>query len=269
MNDVLKSLTILEEGGGKVTGLRYDSSEPLARKLAAVPVPARRAPAAERAAGPAQRRAGRIDAGRREGGGRDRGRARGGRRREAAAARAGLAGARGGRPADFRSGGRHGRALHRPGAAIPAQGIPGQPGGGALQGEAQRLHRFHRGQEPAHPGQLRGPDAGLEIQLPADLPGGRRAHARGLGHRGQHHAARIGRNVRLALVSGRPVSFISRLYEPRYVQRQVAELPEEQAAAPEMHEGAVGGVVGGAPEAPPSPAMAAPMVKTPQAHRGR
>jgi len=64
--------------------------------------------------------------------------------------------------------------------------------------------------------------------------------------------------VRLALVSGRPVSFISRLYEPRYVQRQVAELPEEQAAAPEIHEGAVGGVVGGAPEAPPPPAMAAP-----------
>src|SRR5579862_5947016 len=29
MNDVLKSLTISEQNGGKVTGLRYDSSEPL------------------------------------------------------------------------------------------------------------------------------------------------------------------------------------------------------------------------------------------------
>src|SRR5580692_2094094 len=37
MNDVLKSLTIGEKGGGKVTGLRYDSSEPLAQKLAEFP----------------------------------------------------------------------------------------------------------------------------------------------------------------------------------------------------------------------------------------
>ncbi len=51
-------------------------------------------------------------------------------------------------------------------------------------------------------------------------------------------------NVRLAVVSGRPVSFISRLYEPRYVQRQTAELPEDQAAGPVVYEG---GVVGGIP----------------------
>jgi hypothetical protein len=37
MNDVLKSLTIEEKGGGKVTGLRYDSSEPLATRLAEFP----------------------------------------------------------------------------------------------------------------------------------------------------------------------------------------------------------------------------------------
>src|SRR5438046_2975676 len=37
MNDVLKSLTIEEKGGGKITGLRYDSSEPLAQKLAEFP----------------------------------------------------------------------------------------------------------------------------------------------------------------------------------------------------------------------------------------
>jgi len=35
MNDVLKSLTI--GGGGKVTGLRYDSMDPLGRKLAEFP----------------------------------------------------------------------------------------------------------------------------------------------------------------------------------------------------------------------------------------
>ena len=36
MNDVLKSLTITDRGG-KVTGLRYDSSIPLAQKLSEFP----------------------------------------------------------------------------------------------------------------------------------------------------------------------------------------------------------------------------------------
>jgi hypothetical protein len=46
-------------------------------------------------------------------------------------------------------------------------------------------------------------------------------------------------NVRLAVVSGRPVSFISRLYEPRYVQRPTAGLPEERAQAPVLYQGAI------------------------------
>ena len=63
-------------------------------------------------------------------------------------------------------------------------------------------------------------------------------------------------NVRLALVSGRPISFISQLYEPKYIQRQVAELPEEQAAAPVVHQGGVvGGIIG---QVPQPKAMAAP-----------
>jgi len=45
--------------------------------------------------------------------------------------------------------------------------------------------------------------------------------------------------VQLALVSGRPVSFISKLYEPKYIARQTAELAEEQAQAPVTYEGAV------------------------------
>src|SRR5204863_9060435 len=46
-------------------------------------------------------------------------------------------------------------------------------------------------------------------------------------------------NVQLALVSGRPISFISPLYEPRYIQRQVAELPEDRAQRPIVHEGEI------------------------------
>ena len=45
--------------------------------------------------------------------------------------------------------------------------------------------------------------------------------------------------VRLALVSGRPVSFITNLYEPRMVARQTAELPEDAAEAPELYGRAV------------------------------
>ncbi|HTC32056.1 MAG TPA: DUF4139 domain-containing protein [Bryobacteraceae bacterium] len=46
-------------------------------------------------------------------------------------------------------------------------------------------------------------------------------------------------NVRLAVVSGRPVSFISNLYEPKYVARQTVELPEDRAAAPVVYGGAL------------------------------
>ncbi|HWQ52624.1 MAG TPA: DUF4139 domain-containing protein [Bryobacteraceae bacterium] len=79
-------------------------------------------------------------------------------------------------------------------------------------------------------------------------------------------------NVRLSLVSGRPVSFVSRLYEPRYLTRQTAELPEEQAMAPVVHDAQVESsdkqealVAGGrqfkttAPMAAPPPAFKADM----------
>ena len=39
-------------------------------------------------------------------------------------------------------------------------------------------------------------------------------------------------NVKLSVVSGRPISFISLLDTPRYGNRQVAELPEDRAAGP-------------------------------------
>lgn len=45
--------------------------------------------------------------------------------------------------------------------------------------------------------------------------------------------------VELTVVSGKPVSFISQLYEPRYVRRQVASLGEEEGVAPELYAGAV------------------------------
>ena len=45
-------------------------------------------------------------------------------------------------------------------------------------------------------------------------------------------------DIRLSLVSGRPISFISQLYAPRYVERPTAELADDRAARPVVHEGA-------------------------------
>jgi hypothetical protein len=76
--------------------------------------------------------------------------------------------------------------------------------------------------------------------------------------------------VRLSLVSGRPISFVTQLYPPRYVSRPSGELPDEVAAAPVLYEGGfaagtggvIGGILGGrrdAAGAPPPPPPPAPM----------
>jgi hypothetical protein len=52
-------------------------------------------------------------------------------------------------------------------------------------------------------------------------------------------------NVKLSVVSGRPISFITQLYEPKYVTRPTAELAENRAVAPVVLQGAVGGRVDG------------------------
>ena len=76
-------------------------------------------------------------------------------------------------------------------------------------------------------------------------------------------------NVLLSVVSGRPVSFISKLYEPKYVARQTVELPEDRAAAPVVYEAEVSSgrnqvAMAAAPPPPPQPAFKA---STPQASR--
>jgi hypothetical protein len=60
-------------------------------------------------------------------------------------------------------------------------------------------------------------------------------------------------NVKLSVVSGRPISFISQLYPPRYVQRPTAELAEDRAVGPQVFQGGIGtGSLGGVP-APAAP----------------
>jgi hypothetical protein len=50
--------------------------------------------------------------------------------------------------------------------------------------------------------------------------------------------------VQLSLVSGRPISFVSQLYAPRYVERPAAELADDRAAQPVVHEGSFEGSMG-------------------------
>jgi len=69
-------------------------------------------------------------------------------------------------------------------------------------------------------------------------------------------------NVRLAVVSGRPVSFISSLYEPKYVARQTVDLPEDRAAAPVVYEGGIG--TDQVAKAMNAPAPAPPPMQRPQ-----
>lgn len=59
-------------------------------------------------------------------------------------------------------------------------------------------------------------------------------------------------NIRLSLVSGKPVSFQSRLYEPKVIERPFADLPEDEAARPVVYEGGVKQKLA----APPPPARA-------------
>jgi hypothetical protein len=63
-------------------------------------------------------------------------------------------------------------------------------------------------------------------------------------------------NVKLSVVSGRPISFISQLYPPKYIQRPTAELAEDRAVGPQVFQGGVStGSLGGVP-APKAPLAA-------------
>jgi len=67
-------------------------------------------------------------------------------------------------------------------------------------------------------------------------------------------------NVRLSVVSGRPISFITQLYEPRYVEREAMDLEDNLTAKPKIFAGAIGGAmlksapVAAAPPPPMTPA---------------
>lgn len=72
-------------------------------------------------------------------------------------------------------------------------------------------------------------------------------------------------NVRLSVVSGRPVSFISRLYEPRFLTRPTVDLPEDRAQGPVLYEGAISAPPPAAPMMAALPAVRAKKANSDQA----
>lgn len=68
--------------------------------------------------------------------------------------------------------------------------------------------------------------------------------------------------VKLSVVSGRPISFITQLYAPKYITRPTAELADNLAAAPQVFEGGVAGGTVGALAAAPAPMQMRAMAKS-------
>jgi hypothetical protein len=65
-------------------------------------------------------------------------------------------------------------------------------------------------------------------------------------------------NVKLSVVSGRPISFVTQLYPPKYVTRPNAELADNLAAAPQVFQGGIQEALA----SPPAPMMAKSKVST-------
>ena len=73
--------------------------------------------------------------------------------------------------------------------------------------------------------------------------------------------------VQLALVSGRPISFVSQLYAPKYVNRPSAELADDTAAQAVVHSGAFEAQYGDPKAAIDAPTPPPPMAMAPAAVR--
>jgi hypothetical protein len=262
MNDVLKSLTIEEKGGGKVTALRYDSSEPLARKLAEFPFQL-------------------------------------GSQQPLSAVLDQLKGAR----VELKLGGQTAAGAIVSGRMIPGDDKRPQQEQVTLLDDSGELRAvdltavagvkfsdaklqsqfkdylaalvLSRSQEKRSVYIDSSGSAAREITASYMIPTPvwKSSYRLIFGAGAQptlegwaivdNTTGEDWTNIRLALVSGRPISFVSQLYEPRYVERPVAELPEDSAAKPVVHEGLVEEERQGfkrlATPAPPPPQAAKPM----------
>jgi flagellar biosynthesis chaperone FliJ len=263
MNDVLKSLTVVEQGGGKVTGVRYDSSEPLEKKLAVFPfhlasgqplsalLDQLRGARVELKTG-AETAAGVIVSAREVEGGMQLPREQATLLADSGELRtvdlAGITAVRCADPALQRQLAEYlghlaaGRVQDKRSVFIDSTGAA-----------ARRLRASYVVPSPVWKSSYRlvfteAAEPLLEGWAIVDNTTGEDWS-----------------NVHLALVSGRPVSFISRLYEPLYITRAAVDLPENAAARPEIHAAGVAGRAGAykmkaaPPPPPPAPVSAESM----------
>lgn len=252
MNDVLKSLTVVEEGGGKITGLRYDSSEPLARKLSEFPF--QLGPGQPLTALLDQLKGARIEL------------TLGTDKAAGTILGARETGAAGKQPP------REQLTLVLDSGELRTYDLSAVTGmrftdpalqlqlkdylGSLVVGRSKEKRSVYIDSTDA---KARRVSVTYVVPTPVWKSSYRLVFLDNGGPTLEGWAivdnttGEDWTKVRLALVSGRPVSFISRLYEPRYVQRQVSELPEDEAAAPEIHEGAIAMRKAAAPPPPPPP----------------
>jgi hypothetical protein len=260
MNDVLKSLTIAEQGGGKITGLRYDSLDPLSVKLAEFPFKL----------GDAQPLSAVLDQLK-------------GARLELKFGAETVAGAIvAGRvvPGDDKRPEREQLTLLLDSGELRTVDLAAATGVHFPDPQLQRQFRDYLAALTAARSKdkrsvyidstgSQAREVTASYMVPA--PVWKSSYRLIFGDAGQpvfegwaivdNTTSEDWTKVQLALVSGRPISFVTQLYAPKYVTRPAGELPDETAAGPVVHEGgfAESLAMAAAAPAPPMPAaMTAP-----------
>jgi hypothetical protein len=250
MNDVLKSLTIEERGGGKISGLRYDSMDPLGHKLAEFPFQI----------GPAQPLSVMLDQLK-------------GARLELKFGNETVAGAIvNGRlvAASDKQPEREQLTLMLDGGELRTLDLSAATGIHFTDAQLQQqFHDYLAALAAARSKEKRSVyidstdakerEVVASYMIPA--PVWKSSYRLIFGASGQpvlegwaivdNTTGEDWTKVQLSLVSGRPISFVSQLYAPKYVDRPTAEPADDRAAKPVVHEGdyganaGLGGGVGG------------------------
>ena len=273
MNDVLKSLTVEERGGGRITGLRYDSMDPLDRKLAEFPF--RLTEGQPLSAVFDQLKGARLEL--KFGGDTVSGAVVGGR----------LA------PAEEKRPEREQITLLLDSGDLRTFDLSAATGIRLTDPQLQDQFRDYLAALTAARSKekrsvyidstdARARDVAASYMIPAAV--WKSSYRLIFGDSGQpmlegwaivdNTTGEDWNKVQLSLVSGRPISFVTQLYAPRYVNRPAGELPDAYAMAPVLYEGGyaegavaaqaaagmAGGLAKGGPAAPPAAnrAMAAP-----------
>ena len=257
MNDVLKSLSVVQKGGGPVTGLRYDSAEPLDRKLAEFPF--RLEPAAPLSSFLDQLRGARLDL----------------KLLPGDSASGTILSARRS-PAEPQRPERELLSLLTDTGEIKTYDLSNLASlkfsDPSLELELKRFLATltaarAKDKKSVYFDSSNDQARSLAVSYMIPMPVWKSSYRLIFGATGEptlegwavvdNTTGEDWTNVTLALVSGRPVSFISRLYEPRYVQRRVAELAEAEVVGPQTYASGIAGTALNKMPAAAPPPMAA------------